>query len=126
MALAGGDVFVWVRDDPVLAHEHGEACPYGVHLAAEPDRLVIVYVHEHHLRRVERPAVIAGQPEVVGGTRDQQEINALLSHALLDALEAGVELGSIEELNLCRQMPRHMSLPVWVKLGGEFGCRSNE
>ena len=96
MALGRGHVLVRVRNDVRIVHEHGDAGPGRVHCAPEPDRLLFVGGDDDHLRRIERPSVVAGEVELVGRTRHEEDVHADLFHAVLGARDAIGELGIFE------------------------------
>ena len=96
MALVRGHVLVRVRNDVRIVHEHGDASARRVHCAPEPDRLFFVGGDYDHLRRIERPSVVAGEVELVGGARHEEHVHADLFHPVLCARDAIGELGIFE------------------------------
>ena len=97
MPLARSHVVVGIGDDVLGLEEGGEFGADRVHLAADPDRLLGVEADGHHLRRVERPAVIAGQPELVGRRGDQQQIDAAPGHFVFRAADAFEIFGTFKQ-----------------------------
>ena len=67
-----------------------------VHRAPEPDRLILVGGDDDHLRRIERPFVIAGEVELVGRARHEEHIHAKRFHPVPGARDAIGELGIFE------------------------------
>ena len=74
------DVVVGVAADVFVREEAGEPRPAGVLAAPDPDRLVRIERHDHHLVDIERPAVVAGEVVHVGRVADQQHLDAGLAH----------------------------------------------
>lgn len=61
-------------DDVLGLHPCGQQPARGIHVATDPDRLLVGERHQDHLRRVERPAVISGDVVLVGDVVDDQQV----------------------------------------------------
>ena len=84
------------RSDVPAVHEHGDPGARRVHAAIELDRLLFVVGDGDHLRRIERPSVVAGEIELIRRARDEEHVDADLFHPLLGACDAISELGIFE------------------------------
>ncbi len=63
-----------------------------IHQPADPQRFAVVGDH-HHLRRIERPGVEAGQPVDVRRVADDHGVEALAGHRLAHLGDTGIEFG---------------------------------
>ncbi len=74
------DVIVRVADDVVVGQKRGEPGAGAVHAPADPDGLIGVGAHHHHLGDVERPAVVAREVVHVGRVGRDQHVDAGPGH----------------------------------------------
>ena len=100
MEIGGGDVLVRIGDDVALIEKRGELCTDRVHLSADPDRLFLLQAHRYHLRRIERPAVVTRQPELICRRCDQQQLHATLNHRTLNARNARLVFLVLEQQHI--------------------------
>ncbi len=62
------------RDDVLRRQIGRDMRGFGVLGAAEPERRILIRMHQHRLRRIEGPAVEAGQPAHAGRVLADQQI----------------------------------------------------
>ena len=89
MAIGALDMVLGKTNHVLRLHPGRQQAAGRIHGAADPDRLGILFDrNQHHLRRVERPAVIAGDVMLVGDVVDDKQFEPALRHLGADLLAA--------------------------------------
>ena len=73
-----------VADDVLVLRPGSKPAAGSVHHAADPDRLGVLERHQHHLRCVERPAIVGGQIVLIADVGHDQQIEPVSLHFTAD------------------------------------------